>query len=231
MVHRERSFPPRSADRSMPSLEQIISWLRDLPPIGVYVALWFTTYIENVFPPSPSDAVMLFIATLIGIGTIGLVPAIAVATVGSVSGFMTAFWIGRRYGRRIVRSERLPFVTPEALTKVDAWFDRWGYWVIVANRFLSGTRAVISFFAGLSRLRLDITTLLCTISALIWNILIIVAGWQLGSNWREAESVIRNYGLVVTLVIAAVALFFFIRWLVRRNQHASGERNDGDGTD
>ena len=80
-------------------VESIIEWLRGLPPAGIYVALWVTTYIENIFPPSPSDVVMLFIATLIGIGTIDLIPAIGIATLGSIMGFLTAFLIGRRFGR------------------------------------------------------------------------------------------------------------------------------------
>ena len=37
-------------------------------------------------------------------------------------------------------------------TKVEKWFADWGYWVIFANRFLSGTRSVVSIFAGLFHL-------------------------------------------------------------------------------
>ena len=35
-------------------VESIIQWLQSLPPLGIYAVLWFVTYIENVFPPSPS---------------------------------------------------------------------------------------------------------------------------------------------------------------------------------
>lgn len=212
----------------MPELEEIIRWLQSLPPIGVYAALWFTTYIENVFPPSPSDVVMLFIATLIGIGTIGLVPAVGIATAGSVMGFLTAFWIGRRFGRRLIESKRLPFLTPAALQKVDTWFERYGYWVIIANRFLAGTRAVISFFAGISHLRLSTTTLLCAISALAWNTLIIVAGWQLGSNWRLAETILARYGMVITILLAGVAVAFLVRSFLRRRRAADGPRPEDE---
>ncbi len=90
----------------MPDLASIITWLQELPPWGVYLALGVTTYVENIFPPSPSDVVMLCIATLIGIGTVGLVPSIAIATLGSTMGFLTAFALGRRYGRRLLASGR-----------------------------------------------------------------------------------------------------------------------------
>lgn len=197
-------------------VEAIITWLQSLSPLGVYAALWFTTFIENIFPPSPSDVVMLFIATLIGIGTIGFVPALGVATLGSVMGFLTAFYLGRRFGRAITKSEKFPFLTKKSVQKVDGWFDKYGYWVIVVNRFLAGTRAVVSFFAGMSELDVTKTTLLCTLSALAWNALIIGLGTMVGSNWEKGAEMLRRYGVIVTIILAAIALFFIGRWLVRK---------------
>jgi membrane protein DedA with SNARE-associated domain len=213
----------------MPDTSEIIEWLRGLPPVGVYVALWVTTYIENVFPPSPSDVLMLFIATLIGIGTIGLVPAIAIATAGSIMGFLTAFWVGRRFGRSLVTSNKLPFVSPDSLEKVDGWFDKYGYWVIVANRFLAGTRAVISFFAGMSKLDFTLTTLLCGLSALVWNSLIIVAGWQLGDNWEQAVEILGRYGTVVSILLGALIVYLIVRWWMRRRRGDGETAGRGDG--
>lgn len=199
-------------------MESIVTWLQGMSPLGLYVALFITTYIENIFPPSPSDVVMLFIATLIGMGTIGHVPAIAVATAGSTLGFMTAFLLGRRYGRHWISTGKMPFLKKESITKVDGWFDKYGYWVIVANRFLAGTRAVVSFFAGMSKLNLLRTTILSTISALAWNILVIELGAFLGSNWREGEELLSKYGWGVTIFLGAVILFFLIRWIVKRRK-------------
>lgn len=207
-------------------VDSIIRWLQDLPPLGIYAALWFTTYIENVFPPSPSDVVMLFIATLVGIGTIGHAPAIAVATLGSVMGFLTAFLIGRRLGRGMVESGKIPFISATSLHKVDGWFEKYGYWVIVVNRFLAGTRAVISFFAGMTKLDLTTTTILCAISALAWNIIVIELGAFLGDNWREGQEILKQYGLVVTILLGAVILFFLVRWLVRKRKGTKAKTGD-----
>ena len=209
----------------MPDLGSIIKGLQGLPPWGVYLALGVTTYVENIFPPSPSDVVMLFIATLIGIGTVGLVPSIAIATLGSTLGFLTAFYIGRRYGRRLLASGRVPSLTKDAMTQVDGWFARYGYWVIVVNRFLAGTRAVISFFAGISRLDIWRTTLLCTLSALAWNGIIIWLGSILGDNWQLGEKLLTQYGQAITSILVALALCVIIRWWIRH--HRSKQRAAG----
>ncbi len=203
-------------------IEAIIAWLQSLSPLGIYAALWFTTFIENLFPPSPSDVVMLFIATLIGLGTIGFIPALGVAAFGSVAGFLTAFYLGRRFGRAMTRSERFPFLTKQSLKKVDGWFDKYGYWVIVVNRFLAGTRAVVSFFAGMSEMNVGRTTLLCTLSALAWNGLILGLGSLVGSNWEKGAAILQRYGLIVTIVVGAAVLFMLIRGFVRKSRKKSG---------
>ncbi len=197
-------------------VQSIIEWLQGLSPLGIYGALFFATYIENLVPPSPSDVVMLFIATLIGIGTINFVPALAVATVGSVSGFLTAFYLGRRFGRALTNSNRFPFITKKSVRKVDEWFDKYGYGVIVINRFMAGTRAVVSFFAGMSEMDVKRTTFFCTTSALAWNSLVIWLGSFLGENWQKGEEILSRYGLVVSIIFGAIVLFFLIRWIVKR---------------
>lgn len=207
----------------MPSVESIIEWLQGLPPGGLYAALFAFAYIENVFPPSPSDVVMLFVATLIGIGTIGHVPSIAIATTGSTLGFLTAFLLGRRYGRRWVASGSIKFLTPESLAKVDRWFDKYGYWVIIINRFMAGTRAVVSFFAGMSKLNILKTTILCTLSALLWNVLVIELGAFVGANWREGQAILDKYGLVVMIVMGAALVALLVRWLLRRGRKAEAQ--------
>ncbi len=208
-------------------IDSLIHWMQGLPPVAVYATLWFVCYIENIFPPSPSDVLMLFIATLIGMGTIGHIEAIWVATFGSVMGFLTAFVVGRQFGRKWVERGKLPFVSVDMLKKVDGWFAKYGYWVIVVNRFLTGTRAVISFFAGLSNLDFARTTILCTLSALAWNVLVIELGRFLGSNWRAGESILRKYEIVMSIVLGAIVLFFLVRWLIRRRRAAADSKTTG----
>ena len=207
-------------------VQSLIEWLQGLSPLGIYIALFLTTYIENVFPPSPSDVLMLFIATLIGIGTINFVPALIVSTLGSVAGFATAFYLGRRFGRALTNSGRFPFLTKKSLTKVDQWFDKYGFGVIIINRFMAGTRAVVSFFAGMSELEIKRTTFFCTISALAWNSIVIWLGSFLGENWEKGEKLLSQYGLVVTIIFVAGVIFLLVRWLVLRGRKKRRERKE-----
>ncbi|HSP88256.1 MAG TPA: DedA family protein, partial [Ignavibacteriaceae bacterium] len=100
----------------------------------------------------------------------------------------------------------------EAVEKAEKWFNKWGYKVILANRFLPGTRSVISFFAGVSELKFFKTVLLASISALIWNTIIIYLGILFGNNIEEVDYYLSRYQTVVLILTGVIILFFAIRY-------------------
>ncbi len=204
----------------MDVVEKTILWLQQLSPLGVMVAIFLIAYIENIFPPAPSDVLLVFAGTLIGIGTVGFVPALMVATLGSTLGFMTAYGVGRYFEKEIIEGRFSRFLSVDTVAKVEALFRKYGYGVIIANRFLAGTRAIVSFFAGMSRMNFVPTTLLCAASATVWNILLLWLGKSLGGNWRTAGNYLATYSTAVTIILVTIAVIFLLRWLLRRRKAA-----------
>lgn len=198
-------------------LESIVTFLQSLPPWGVLGVTFLIAYIENLFPPSPSDVLLVFCGTIVGIGTVGFVPMLAMATLGSVTGFSTAYWLGRKYGTQIAEKRWVPFLNMDTIGRVQRWFDKYHGLIIVVNRFLSGTRAVISFAAGITAMPFPRTVIYCTISAAIWNALMILLGMQFGSRWRDVDQYLSAYGTVITiLLVAAVVGWFVWKWWKKR---------------
>ncbi|MDE3057114.1 MAG: DedA family protein [Bacteroidota bacterium] len=203
-------------------MESLFHSFQNLHPFWIYLALFSFAYIENIFPPTPSDIVIVFAGSLIPFGQIHFVPALVIATLGSTAGFMTMYIVGDWIGISIVEKRKLRFLPLENVHKVEEWFRRWGYALIIANRFLSGTRAVVSFFAGMSELKLLPTSVLCFFSALLWNFLLIYLGSVLGQNWHAISAYLVTYSKFVTAVILVVIIFFVVRWLYKKRTKASG---------
>ena len=198
-------------------MEDFISHLQSLNPYLVYGILFSIALIENLFPPSPSDMAIVFGGTLVSIGRIGFIPALLWSTAGSTAGFMLMYTIGDWFGERILEQNKIKFLPLEAVKKVEQWFARYGYWIIVANRFLAGTRAVVSFFAGMSELRLGETTALCFVSALAWNAVLLAAGYTLGTNWERIGFYLSTYSQIVTAIVVVAVLVWAIRYFYDRN--------------
>ncbi len=208
----------------MDSLEQLVAWLQQLPPLGVLALVFAITYIENVFPPSPSDVLLVFAGTLVGVGAVGFAPMLIASTLGSTLGFMTAYLGGRYFERHVVEGRFRRFLPVNAIHQVERLFLRYGYSVIVANRFLSGTRAVVSFAAGMSQLNLIATTLLSAVSALAWNAILLLLGQSFGNNWQKVAEYLMLYSKIVTVVITiGVVIFAWRYW--RQWRLSTGRHN------
>ncbi len=183
----------------------------------VYFSVSGIAFLENLFPPIPSDVLVLFVGSLAGLGSIDLTVALLFTTAGSTLGFVAMYMIGDWFGLKILETGRLRFIPVENVHKMEGWFRRYGYVLIVANRFLSGTRAVVSFFAGMSELPMAITTLLSFVSALMWNFLLLFAGMKLGQNWQDVAFYIETYSKAFTGIILIAALLIVARYVLKRS--------------
>lgn len=198
--------------------ENILSDISRLTPLWLYIVLFFFSFIENVFPPSPSDFVIIVGGSLIGTGTIHFLPTLVVTTLGSVLGFMTLFYIGSVLDKKVLHAGKIKFISLEGLDKVEKWFKKYGYGIILANRFLPGTRSVISFFAGMSRLDVKKTAIYCMISAFVWNALIIYLGFIFGHNVELVDKYLSTYSNIVLAITGLVILIIVVRFFFRKKK-------------
>lgn len=203
----------------MTELDTVVTALRHTDPAYLYFALFFIAFLENLFPPAPSDLVIAFGGSLVGIGKLGFVAALVSATIGSTAGFIVMYYVGYLLGKKLIDAGKPRFLPFDKIKQVERWFTKYGYWLVVSNRFLSGTRAVISFFVGLSELPVLITLPLCAASALLWNFILIYGGYVLGHNWEQLDHYLNIYGTVILILILGLAALLAVRYFFRR-KHA-----------
>lgn len=203
---------------SLLSLDAAIEYLKTVPAPIILIFAFALTFTENLFPPAPCDTALMFIGTLVAFGTVSFLPLLATASAGSILGFLFVFWLGREFGIKILESKRFKFINYRSLEKARGWLNKRGYWIIVANRFLSGTRAIISFAAGISKMKILPTTLLAAISAIIWNIVLINIGRFLGDNWEEGIEYLGTYSQIVIPLFLVLFVFFIVRFVLKRKK-------------
>jgi membrane protein DedA with SNARE-associated domain len=197
-------------------LEDIILYMGSVGPGWIYLILFFFAFIENVFPPSPSDVVVVVGAALIATTSVDYVPVLFVTSIGSALGFILMYYVGKLFGDKVVRSGKLKFLSEEDISKTDIWFTRYGYKLILANRFLPGTRSVISFFAGTYELELGKTFFLAAISAFVWNAIIIYMGMVFGNNVEKIDYYLSTYATIIIIITVIVVVIFAGRYIYKR---------------
>jgi membrane protein DedA with SNARE-associated domain len=193
-------------------VEYLENLFTQISPAMAYMILGISAFTENVLPPIPGDTVVVLGAYLVSIGQLTFLGVYISTTIGSVAGFVTMYYIGRKFGRSFIyKKSRLKIFKEEDIRKTEIWFGKWGYWVIVANRFLSGTRSVISLFAGLFHLNALFVIALSIVSAAIWNGLLLIAGMAVGKNWEIIMNIISQYNKVLIAVTVIIVGYIIYR--------------------
>ncbi len=201
-------------------LHEIISYMSQVDPFIIYLILIFFAFIENVFPPSPSDVIVIIGASFIAHqGSMNFVTLLVLTSIASSAGFMLMYWVGKKFGQRLLRSHKIKFITDKDLEHANNWFARYGYLLILANRFLPGTRSAISFFTGMHELKAGKTFVFATLSAFFWNVFIIWLGFALGENIELIDHYLKSYSSAVILItLALIALYLIKKLLAKRKK-------------
>lgn len=193
-------------------IQEIVQLIKSMPPMSIYLVFFSVAYIENVVPPIPGDVLVAFGGYLAAQSIVGFIPILLLTTVASVLGFMSMYWIGHRWGAQIEQKQKgvrvLRFIPVKYLNKVRSWMQKWGVGVVLANRFLAGTRSVISLAAGLGHTRISSTVLCSAISSVLWNGILLGFGWVVHENWRLIGEYLSIYGKVI---LGVLSLYVLIR--------------------
>ncbi|MBX2821891.1 MAG: DedA family protein [Rhodothermaceae bacterium] len=196
----------------------IFNWISSLSPIWAYVVIFAIAYGENVVPPIPGDMVIVFGGYLASTTEIDLFVVWGIATVGGALGFMTLYAFGYSMGDAVYSPDRYKWIPKNKMHIAKDWVLRWGYWVVIANRFLSGTRSVISLVVGITQMDAWKTATASTLSAFIWTGLITYAGYAIGENWEVMAEYLRLYGWAILSVTIGVGIVLFVIVMRRRKR-------------
>lgn len=191
-------------------LEALFRYIEQAPDWLVFVTVFLASYVENIFPPVPGDTILIFGAYLVGRGNLSFTMALITTLAGSVLGFLTLYVIGFRYGRGFMYSKQQTWFSPKSLERVERLFDKWGYGVVLINRFLAGLRSVIGLFSGIGKLNIWKVILLSTISSFFWNGTLIWLGSSIGENWELIGVYLQRYNSIVSILLLAVIASFLI---------------------
>lgn len=204
----------------MTYLDSLLNLLNSLPDSLIYFFLGLSAFVENVFPPIPGDTITAFGAFLVGTKRLNFLGVYLSTTIGSLSGFMFLFWVGGFLGRRFFVERDIWFFKSRDIIRAEEWFKKYGYFLILLNRFFPGIRSVISISGGIVKLRVIRTVSLALISCAVWNLIWISIGYTLGNNWETVRDkmafILVRYNFAIIILLVLVILFFLVKKVIKR---------------
>jgi membrane protein DedA with SNARE-associated domain len=190
---------------------EVVELVRQAPLWSVYILFFLIAYAENVVPPIPGDVLVAFAGYLAAEGVLRFDLLLLGSTLASVAGFMSMHAIGSRWGDGINEKKQFhwmfKYISFTYADRARRWMNRWGIRVILANRFLAGTRSVIALMSGISHVPVRTAIWSSAVSALLWNALLLGAGWMIRENWEQIGVVLNRYGQAVLLGVVVFAVY------------------------
>lgn len=192
--------------------EWILMVMDKLGLVGVALMM----FLENVFPPIPSELIMPAAGFAAAIGKLSLISVIIAGTIGSVLGALPLYYLGSRLDEtRLIRlTERYGkylLITPKDIVSAQAWFDRHGKTVVFFGRMIPAIRSLISIPAGMARMSLLPFLMLTAMGSMIWSALLAYAGFVLGANYEKVGIYIESVSHYVVLLMVLIFSYLLYR--------------------
>jgi membrane protein DedA with SNARE-associated domain len=191
----------------------IEAWLLGLPVLAVLLVLGAAAFVEYVFPPFPGDTVVVVGAVWAVRAEQGFAGVLLAVTLGALLGTVVDWYAGRRAATQLGRlSER----RRGQVDRLVEGFQRYGPALLVANRFVPGVRALFFVAAGVANLRLSAVVAWATLSAALWNGVLLGLGAWVGWNLEALLGAVRQVGLGVAGLLVVLGLGAWAVWSWRR---------------
>lgn len=200
----------------------MFEWLTGRAPILIYLFLVFNSCFESLFPPYPSDAFVLVFAFLAGQGYFNPYLLYLSAVLGALAGIMILYHVGKTKGDALIGFLTKTFlgrIFPlKMIEKAKTSFVKRGDLIVLLNRFLPGMRAPLCFAAGIVKINEKKFFWYSLISVLVWNFFLIMVGFYIGSTWDDAANFLKNYNMIVGLILIAFLAIFTIVYFRKRKR-------------
>jgi membrane protein DedA with SNARE-associated domain len=196
----------------------MVEWVIGVVQAGGWPAVLFLMFLENLFPPIPSEVIMPLAGFVVARGQMSMAAALLAGVAGTLLGNMFWYELSRLIGADRIRPlvgryGRWFAVGEEDLRKAERTLEKYGPFALSFGRLLPGIRTVISIPAGLIRIPRHLFYLWTAIGSTVWTTFLLVAGYFLEDHYDQVEKWIDPLAYVV--VGGILITYFWHIWTTR----------------
>lgn len=186
-----------------------------------YFGVFFLIFIENIFPPIPSEVILLLGGFLVTFSNLNVLMMIASSTLGSLVGAIVLYYLGYILNenrlKKIVNGKlgKILFLKEGDIDKASNWFSKKGNKTVFLCRFIPIVRSLISIPAGINKMKLSKFFVYTICGSMIWNTILICLGYKFGENWPVVSEALNEYSFVIKLLLFSVLIIWIFKHLKR----------------
>ncbi len=200
----------------------MVEWITETMNSLGYWGIGLLMFLENLFPPIPSELIMPLAGFTVSQGKLEIGPVVFAGVFGTVIGALPWYYAGKILGERRLKNLADRYgkwltVSSKDITRATGWFDKHGGKAVLLCRLVPGVRTLISLPAGISNMPILPFLLYSTIGTTLWVSLLTYAGYILGNNYKLVEEYLGPVSKIVLVTILAAFAIWIVRRLMRRS--------------
>ena len=185
-------------------VKQIIRWAGPLftsagyPIIAGAVLLERSIFLGLIIP---GDIILALGGVYAGRKDLNLAAVIVIGTFAAITGESIGYWLGRRYGRSLIK--KLPLVgrLDKQFESAERYFRKRGGLTVAIGRYATAAGAFVPFVAGMSEMPYQ-TFLAYDVPAIaVWATGITLVGYYFGRNLDTVERILSRFGYAMLAVL------------------------------
>ena len=197
----------------------IIGWILALhgwvllAVVFAFPALEASAFVGFVFP---GEIAIILGGVIASRGNASLAAVVLVAIAGAVLGDSAGYYIGKRWGRRMLNATIGRFVKHEHFDRAEAYLARRGGVAVFIGRWTAALRVLVPGLAGMARLRYRTFLFYNLLGGALWATTFVLLGFAAGDAYRRVTSVAGQAGLLLlTMLIVTFLVVIASRWVAR----------------
>ena len=167
--------------------------------------IFFIIFAETGFvimPFLPGDSLIFALGAISSTAKINIFVAYLLIVAAAILGDALNYYLGKKIGRKVFDSNKIPYVNKQNLEKTEKFFDKYGKMTIIFARFVPFVRTFAPFVAGIGKMKyLEFLSFNC-IGAIAWVFLFLFTGYFFGN----IPFIQQNFSLVVIAIIIVSVL-------------------------
>lgn len=187
-----------------------------------YLGVFLLILIENIFPPIPSEVILLFggfMTTYTSLNVLGMTMS---SILGSVLGALILYKIGTIFNKdtlkKLIHTRLGKFlrINDKEIDSSFNYFQTKGEKVIFFCRFIPLIRSLISVPAGINKMNITKFMIYTTLGSLIWNVVLITLGHIVGNNWKSILKIFDLYSTYAVVIIFIILIILIIKFYKKK---------------
>ncbi len=189
-------------------------------PVVTYIFFFISGVLQLVFPPFPSDVIIVFEGYLTTVGTnFYFFLVLFISVLGSLVGSILVYWFGYKKGDEVLRYKLvLKYIDEKHIKRSEKVFHKYGKYGLILSKFIPGTSSIMVLFSGVFKVKKRVYFSYILLSIVLQQVIYLLIGRVIGNNIEQVKKFLSVFNLASVAIIAVVGIIGFIIYKARKSR-------------